>query len=331
MLSFNKGRPIAIIKGGIYNGKILNIFDPNTPCCEKCSENCLNKKKCCKECRKLDKDVKSLINYDDPYTVIDEDEIRKHRKKLKNKDIDNIINALSKNSSPSDKKLDYVYNKVKKQYDELIKKEFKIYDDGVIQPIPNVEKDSERMYVAGPTDSGKTYYVSKYVTEFKKLFPDKKIYLISDVSKDHLLDDLVKRIEFNDEEFVSDPISPEELKNSLVIFDDIDSIQNKTLFKSVEALRDSLLRRGRHENISVIVTSHLLNCGNSSRIIMNECSSFTIYPKSGSTHAITYLLKKYCGFNASMINKIFSLPSRWVTIYKNFPIYVLYEKGAFLL
>lgn len=51
MFSFNKGRALAKIKGGEYDGEIIYIKSDNDKCCEKCSEKCCyTKKRCCKLC-----------------------------------------------------------------------------------------------------------------------------------------------------------------------------------------------------------------------------------------------------------------------------------------
>jgi len=99
----------------------------------------------------------------------------------------------------------------------------------------------------------------------------------------------------------------------------------------VQTLRDSLLKRGRHEDISVVVTNHLLTNYKETRTILNEVNSITFFPKSGSSHGIQYMLKTYVGLAAKQIQRIFTLPSRWITVYKHYPMYVVYEKGIYLL
>ena len=55
-----------------------------------------------------------------------------------------------------------------------------------------------------------------------------------------------------------------------------------------------------------------------------------IFPKSGNRKGMVYALSNYCGFDKKTIEKILTLPSRWVLIGKEYPMYVLYEKGCFL-
>jgi hypothetical protein len=44
-----------------------------------------------------------------------------------------------------------------------------------------------------------------------------------------------------------------------------------------------------------------------------------------------YALKNYCGFDNKTIDKILNLPSRWVLIGKQYPLYILHEKGVELI
>ncbi len=334
MLSFERGRPIAIIKDGKYNNKIIHLYDPNEKCCSKCSDKCINRRrKCCEDCKGgkcgaglMDADIKN-----DPLDTLREEDIRKHKKKLSKEEMSKIRYALKNYEEPDDELLSKIYNLSMKQVSDQSKKEFLLHDDGVINPLPHF-KQTERTFIAGPTGSGKSYYTKKYLTQLRKVFPDKKIFIFSDVDEDPELDDIpgIIRVKL-DKNMIDKPIRPAKLADSIVVFDDIDSIQDKEISNSVMKLRDSLLRRGRHEDISVIVTSHLMSNYKDTRIILNEANSITFFPRSGATDAIKYTLKKYCNMNSKEIEKCLKLPSRWVTVYKNYPNYILYEKGVYLL
>lgn len=340
MLSFERGRPIAIIKGGKYDGKIVNIFDPDKKCCANCTTACHGKKKreaskkCCDNCNK---DSCSNYPFDycegiraDPFEVLDEDFIRSHKKKLSIIEMNKIKRALETDQKPYDLGLTDIYDRCREEYNSRARKELIIHDDGVVQVLPNYS-EPERSYVAGPTGSGKSTNVARYLEQLKKVFPDRDIFLFSDVDQDKILDKLEPLRMKLDEEFLENTPSPGTLKDSIVIFDDIDSIDDKKIREKVASLRDSLLKRGRHEDISVIVTNHLLTNYKETRTILNEVNSITFFPKSGSSHGIQYMLKTYVGLSAKQIQKIFTLPSRWITVYKHYPMYVIYEKGVYLL
>ena len=225
-----------------------------------------------------------------------------------------------------------IIDNAKKQGKELSKKELKIFDNGIAQPLPRFNK-TERCFIAGQTESGKSFFCKQYLRQLLKVHPDKKIWLISDVDEDEELDCLpnLHRLKLTDELIDKKPPKPEVFRDSVVLFDDIDSIANKKIYNIIQNLRDQLLRRGRHENISVLITSHLCTNYKETRIILNESNSITIFPRSGSAHGIKYLLKIYCGLDKHQIHKIFNLPSRAVTIYMYRPMYVIYEKGMYLL
>ena len=115
------------------------------------------------------------------------------------------------------------------------KPEYVCYDSILQQMARKNENDMiTRQYVAAPSESGKSTYLSKLVQEYKRIKSNAKIYLFSDTKKDPILDKLsVTRIKLN-EELVKHPIEAEELAggesadfHSLVILDDIDSIINK--------------------------------------------------------------------------------------------------------
>ena len=201
--------------------------------------------------------------------------------------------------------------------------------DGSLTQIPNIET-REIVYIAGPSGSGKSTYVSEYVKNYKSLFPDNECYIFSRKDSDPVFDTLgINRIVI-DESLVEEPIETKDLENSLVIFDDIDTVQNDAVKKAIYKLKDDILEIGRSIKIYCAVTSHLIN-GNdrkTTRTILNELSTFTFFPKSGSTYQINYCLKNYFGMNPKQIASILSIPSRWITISKVYPQYIMHEHGA---
>jgi hypothetical protein len=340
MLSFKIGRPIAIIRGGKHSGKIINLFDPNKKCCEKCSfgkdgGKGSKHKKCCdycdpNTCSSYTDDVDSVRIRGDVYEVLDEDFIRSHKKKLSMAEMNDLRRALESGKKPTDKNLIDIYNKLKEEYDKRSMKELIITDDGIISALPNYQ-DPERAFIGGPSGSGKSFFVSRYLENLRRVFNDRDIFLFSDVGDDECLDKFKPiRIKL-DEKFLEDKYVPESFEDSIVVFDDIDSIENKKIKEKVGLLRDALLKRGRHKNTSVIVTNHLLNDYKNTRGTLNEVGSITFFPKCGSSHSIQYMLKMYVGLSAKQIQKIFSLPSRAVTVYKHYPMYVISDRNIHLL
>lgn len=213
---------------------------------------------------------------------------------------------------------------------QKIGKEMKI--NGKLQPIPDITTRSVAL-VCGPSGSGKSTYASEYLKMYRALFPKNPIYVFSRLDKDPVIDQLRPyRIKI-DEELIENPIDIiQEMHDCIVLFDDTDTIQDDKLKKIVSKLKNDILETGRHNNIYVIITSHLIN-GNDkkdTRTMLNECHSLTVFPKSGSSYAITYALKNYFGFNNQLIKRILESDSRWVTINKTYPQYVMTQNEIYI-
>lgn len=69
----------------------------------------------------------------------------------------------------------------------------------------------------------------------------------------------------------------------------------------------------------------------STRQILNEATSITFFPKSSGTYHIKNYLKTYAGLDKSQIQKILKISSRWITIYRTYPSYIVWEHGISIL
>lgn len=200
---------------------------------------------------------------------------------------------------------------------------------GFFEPVPSaIGRDI--LYVAGPSGAGKSVFCAMYAENFRRMWPKRPIYLFSRLLKDPSIDHVkgLKRIDIN---AMDGTENANIFANSLVIFDDIDTITNKKLKKRVDQLKDDLLQTGRHSNVYVILTSHLLNKSKDTRIIMQEMNKIVIFPNTGSKYFTNYCLKNYVGLETPEIQAIYKLPTRWVLLHVHVPRYVLYQSGAYLL
>lgn len=209
-----------------------------------------------------------------------------------------------------------------------------ILKKGKMIPLPNIDT-REVVYIAGPSGSGKSTYAANYIKIYKKIFPKNPIIIFSRKDSDPVLDELKPSRFIIDESIVDEPIDIiKELDHgACILFDDCNTFQDEKIKKAVAKLMHDILEIGRSANIYCVVTSHLINPNErkDARTIWNEAHTVTIFPKSGNRHGMTYALKNYCGFDNKQINEILSLPSRWVTIGKQYPLYVLHERGIELI
>lgn len=205
---------------------------------------------------------------------------------------------------------------------------------GVILPVPS-DKSRDITYVAAPSGAGKTTYAAQLANNFKLMYPNLEIFVFSRKDVDKAFEKLNPTyIPINDD-MVKNPIDlTKELKEgALVIFDDIATIPNKKQKDAVDKLISDIIEVGRSYNVHIIVTSHLVipNEKNLARIIMNELTSITFFPRAGSSQQIKYALTKYFELTKEQINEVLDIDSRWITIFKHHPKAVMYEKGAFIL
>ena len=201
------------------------------------------------------------------------------------------------------------------------------------QPIPDKNIERSIRYVTGASGSGKSYWTRGYAEEYHRLYPKREIYMISSLRDDPSIDKLkyIKRLKIHEPQFFNDDIQAKDFKDSLVIFDDTDCLQNKNLKRKIDGILNAILETGRHFNTEVVYTSHLACNGLDTRRILNECKSVTIFPNGLGGKAMKYLLDNYFGLDREQIKKIKKLNSRWVTISKGCKMSVMSEKECFVL
>lgn len=203
-----------------------------------------------------------------------------------------------------------------------------------LQQILDPDKRSV-IYIGGASGAGKSTYAAEIVKVFKKLFKKKDVYFFSrtDVRDDPAYTKL-KPIQVKiDQKLVDDPILVEDIeKGSMIVMDDIGTIHDKYEKEAVMKLVEDILEVGRKMKLYLILTSHLINPTNKqfARTILNELTSLTFFPKSGS-YQIAYVLKNYWGLDKKQIDEILKLPSRWVTITRGFPTIIMYEHGCYII
>jgi adenosyl cobinamide kinase/adenosyl cobinamide phosphate guanylyltransferase len=209
--------------------------------------------------------------------------------------------------------------------------------DGNMSMIPS-DPWRDTYYVFGPARSGKSVWVGNYLCEYNLKYPDNPIYIVSRKSSD----DAFEGVELNYIDYTTfwdpkkkkaTPMNTDDFPaNSLVVFDDFDSIDPKPLFEAVNSMLTDLLNVGGNKHISVIVTNHLGSDYKRTRGILNEAHNIVVFPRASNPESIRYVLSKYAGIDKEAINKIINkVPSRWVAIRKVYPKAVIHSAGAYVL
>ena len=281
------------------------------------------------------KDDKKFVYLNMDVDVFSDDKISKALKvikcccKSKNPECPKIKDAVKNHIEPFEQDDKEKYYKVMKELLNMSYNELNIRG-GKLQPIPR--KDIvEKTYISAPSGAGKSTWCGKYIGHFLKMFKDDELYVFSTIKEDKVLDKHDPIRITLDESIINDPIAPEEIENSLCIFDDVDTIINPRVRASIVGLRDWLLEQGRHFNVRMLNTSHILMNYKKTQRLLNEATAVVFFPKASSAYHIKRYLKVYAGLDNKQIRKIMNLPSRWVALYRTYPMYVMYEKGVYLL
>lgn len=210
--------------------------------------------------------------------------------------------------------------------EELLRKCIQIpKEDGTIQPIPMSE--SSRWGIFGPSGVGKSTFLGKLMMEYKKKYKKNDIFVISALTEDEAFEKVKPIYVKLDQTVITDPLSIKEFKNSMICFDDIESITDKALKEAVFRFRDECLQVGRHENITTCCIAHGILMGAESKVLLNEADEVCVFPRSNFS-AISNLVKRYYSFGRDEINYLRELGqrSRWAVIKRSYPSAIMGEQ-----
>lgn len=186
-----------------------------------------------------------------------------------------------------------------------------------ILPTNQINSQPDAIYISGGAGLGKSFWVAQYLTEFKKLYKNKKVFLFSRKKEDKLLDKLIdKRIDCS--KILDLELNADDFQGQCVIFDDTDTLPNskkEPIKDLIYKLIEDILEVGRSLGITVIMTSHIIANGNESKRILNRSNKIVLFKKGLNKNA-NYFLSEYMGFPSRMIKKIKSLDTRAICILK---------------
>ena len=267
-----------------------------------------------------------------PIAITDDDRVVYLDTKLDRKKRPSIDNVMNMDIMKNVKDKGELRKILKRALAEDIGKTLELKEDSdvPIHQYPNPNK-REICYICGPAGSGKSTICGRYIAQYKEMFPKNKVFVFSRLLEDEPLDRYKPIRIILDETMLDDPIDLEDLENSLVVFDDIDTIMNKKINDAVYKLTLDIMESGRKMKIYCLITSHLITKYRKSRCVLNEMNFLTVFPRGGSAYQIKDVCKRYIGMSKKDVDKLLATPSRWVTIHKNYPQYVLHRKGVYLL
>ena len=233
------------------------------------------------------------------------------------------IRTNNKTILPNNKATEDAYEQAVEILKEQQQKQLKV-SDGTIQIVP--PSHHWAMSVYGASGCGKSTFVGKFMTEYKKKHKDRPIYVFSSITDDPAFKK-AKPVYINiDESILSDPFMVHEFSKGLVVFDDLESLRND-LFSAVNKFRDQCLEVGRHHSINTISINHVIQGGAMTKRLQNEANITVLYPRT-NVSAINKLCKSQYGMGNNDIKELIEMgkTSRWVAVFRDYPSFIVSEK-----
>jgi len=206
--------------------------------------------------------------------------------------------------------------------------EIDLDSDESIEVIPAPQ--NERLIIGGPAGSGKSTFAADYARLWKKLFPNGLIHLFARQSDDPAFEDIELEEIVVDQSIIGEDLGIHDFKDTLVIFDDMDNLQDKDVINYIHKLLNDLMACGRKQNIYVMYITHIFRNRQKTQVALNEANKIVFFNGMGDRQNVG-VLKEYAQMNKDEIERLTTLPSRWCCLERKRPRYVVHEKGIFLL
>ena len=191
--------------------------------------------------------------------------------------------------------------------------------DGEFIPTPCQERERDSYYIVGSSGSGKSYFTRQYAQEYNRVYPDRPVYLFSKIRDDDSLKGIDNLKSVKVQKFTS-PVTAASFyqntaHNSLLVFDDVDTISKPEIRLSLKQLKDDALELGRHQNLSFISIAHLGTRGAETRRDLSEAQVLVVFPMSLNGSNMR-MLEAYAGLTKKDIMALKKrVASRWVMIH----------------
>lgn len=245
-----------------------------------------------------------------------------------------IVKSTDKDKDTFHNKLLYLDPSEKSKKDIT---EVQIPEGCLFNLLPSTDPDKRDVYyIAGASGSGKSYIAKQLAEAYKKMYPDRQVYVVSKLAEDNTLDSMkgVEPIRLDYTQFVAAPPDINALSNSMIIFDDYDTIEGKA-GDAVQTLINDIAIMGRKHtegqgNVTMLCLTHHITNYKKTRLLLNEATHFVVYPQATSTHALTYLLKTHLGLERDEV-KALKRMGRWVCFAKMYPQYLISAQKAIIL
>lgn len=210
-----------------------------------------------------------------------------------------------------------------------------------IVPLIGVKDFDRSIAMIGASGSGKSFLACEICKHDRRKRP---VVLFTKVDDDESLRPLKSlrtpadkksrliKIPLHTEDQLLNLPSNTDLKNCIVLFDDIGTFAPDIAQYLVE-YQANLLETGRHDGITCISTTHILNNYHKTRTMLNEAELVILFPASNKNSSIQYLRLRHGMIREDatrMINKAMN-DGRMMCVKQSAPNLIMTEKAVILL
>ena len=299
----------------------------------------------------VDKNDEPDINVDSPNDLITPLDITRLRSSMKLGRIELKMIEKALKTDPEKRDKLHISEKLKRAIEILeemaldkLKTEIDFTsDDEVDKIVPLIgHKDFDRsIAMIGASGSGKSYLcceICKYdirkrpVVLFSKVDDDESLRPLKALRTPADKKSRLIKIPLHTEDQLLDLPSNTDLKDCIVLFDDISTFPPDIAQYLVE-YQANLLETGRHDGITCISTTHILNNYNKTRTMLNEAELVVLFPASNKNSAISYLRTRHGMIrdDATRFIEKAMIDGRMMCVKQSAPNLIITEKGVTLL
>lgn len=190
----------------------------------------------------------------------------------------------------------------------------------------------ERYFTGGMTGLGKSTVIADIASEYKKMFPEREIYLFCRTGGDEAFEgiDILEKVvngdsdvDYEMEEFTQD--GP-----AMVIFDDMDNLPDKKQKQKIHALMSDMMANGRKLGLTTCYMTHIIYNYSQTRGPINENNKFIFFNGGNRKHILRYLGDQV-GLKPREAEFILQLDTRWTCISMLPPKYIITENQIMML
>lgn len=214
------------------------------------------------------------------------------------------------------------------------------------KPIKKIKGDDPEgrrdvIYMTGPSGCGKSYQSAIFAKNYKEMYPENSVVLISHQPPTNPKKDALSLYNLNciyfdlrnpnvcESNFAGGPnkLDLKELEDSLVIFDDYENIRDKVIYKGVFNLILDILFTGRHYRCSALLIRHTRSSAAETAQILTEAQWVNMYPGAITAESIEYFANRYCGISKKQMKEILHDchvdGERYMYCHTNYPLMVV--------